>query len=151
VLLQRPRTQDMLFAVVQVPAVLPRFVSLPDPLSSPLEKGGARGVSLVALETVIRLHLPDLFPGMELERATLFRVTRNSEYEIDDDEVEDLIKTIEEEIRKRRRGFAVRLEIEADAPPEVSGFLMQALDLDPSDLYPVPDFLDFTGFFQIHG
>ena len=148
VLLRRPRNQDRLFAVVQVPAVLPRFVSLPDAPSAPLDK---RGVSLVALETVIRLHLPDLFPGMQLEHAALFRVTRNSEYEIDDDEVEDLIKTIEEEIRKRRRGFAVRLEIEADAPPEVSNFLMQALDLDASDVYPVPDFLDFTGFFQIHG
>jgi polyphosphate kinase len=141
VLLQRPRSQDRLFAVVQVPAVLPRFVSLPS----------ERGVALVALETVIRQHLPELFPGMQLESATLFRVTRNSEYEIDDDEVEDLIKTIEEEIRKRRRGFAVRLEIEAGAPPEVGNFLLQALDLDMSDVYTVPDFLDFTGFFQIHG
>ncbi len=75
------------------------------------------------LETVIRLHLPDLFPGMELDRDTVFRVTRNSEYEIDDDEVEDLLKTIEEEVRKRRRGAAVRLEIEADAPAEIEQFL----------------------------
>ena len=78
--------------------------------------GRARATSSSPLETVIRLHLPDLFPGMELEHATVFRVTRNSEYEIDDDEVEDLLKTIEEEVRKRRRGVAVRLEIEADAP-----------------------------------
>ncbi|MCS7045219.1 MAG: RNA degradosome polyphosphate kinase, partial [Gemmataceae bacterium] len=131
VLLRRPRAQDKLFAVVQVPAVLPRFVALPTD----------RGAAFVALETVIRLHLPELFPGMEIDRAVLFRVTRNSEYEIDDDEVEDLIKTIEEEIRKRRRGFAVRLEIEADAPPEASGFLMQALDLEPNDVYTVPEFL----------
>jgi polyphosphate kinase len=141
VLLQRPRTPDRLFAVVQVPAVLPRFVSLP----------ADKGHSLVPLETVIRLHLPDLFPGMLLEHATVFRVTRNSEYEIDDDEVEDLLKTIEEEVRKRRRGFAVRLEIETDAPAEVSGFLMQALDVEPIDVYSVPNFLDFTGLFQIHG
>ena len=60
------------------------------------------------LETVIRLHLPELFPGMELDNATVFCVSRNSEYEIDDDEVEDLLKTIEEEVRKRRRSFAVR-------------------------------------------
>src|SRR5262245_50688177 len=151
VLLKRPRNQDRLFAVVQVPAVLPRFVTLPDASPATPEKAASKGVSLVALETVIRLHLPDLFPGMELEHSTLFRVTRNSEYEIDDDEVEDLIKTIEEEIRKRRRAFAVRLEIEADAPPEVNSFLMQALDLEPNDIYTVPDFLDFTGFFQIHG
>jgi polyphosphate kinase len=141
VLLQRPRSPERLFAVVQVPAVLPRFVSLPS----------ERGHSFVALETVIRMHLPELFPGMQLEQATVFRVTRNSEYEIDDDEVEDLLKAIEEEVRKRRRGFAVRLEIEADAPPEVSGFLMQALDLDAIDVYSAPDLLDVTGLFQIHG
>ena len=70
------------------------------------------------------------FPAWSWQHATVFRVTRNSEYEIDDDEVEDLLKTIEEEVRKRRRGAAVRLEIEADAPPEVEQFLTTALDLD---------------------
>ena len=112
VVLQRPAHAEKLFAVVQVPAVLPRFVALP----------AERGHVFTALETVIRMHLPELFPGMELEAATVFRVTRNSEYEIDDDEVEDLLKTIEEEVRKRRRGAAVRLEIEAEAPPEVEAF-----------------------------
>ena len=97
------------------------------------------------------MHLAELFPGMELERAFVFRVTRNSEYEIDDDEVEDLLKTIEEEVRKRRRGFAVRLETEADAPAEVSSFLMQSLDVDPLDVFPIPGLLDLTALFQIHG
>src|SRR5262249_18418937 len=78
------------------------------------------------------------------------RVTRDSEYEIDDDEVEDLLKTIEEEVRKRRRGAAVRLEIEADDPPEVEQFLMTALDLEPIDVYRTPRLLDLTGLFQIH-
>jgi polyphosphate kinase len=141
VLLQRPRIQEKLFAVVQVPAVLPRFVPLPT----------ERGHVFTPLETVIRLHLPELFPGMELEHATIFRVTRNSEYEIDDDEVEDLLKAIEEEIRKRRRAFAVRLEIEAGAPPEVNQFLIQALDLEAGDVYATPGLLDLTGLFQIHG
>jgi polyphosphate kinase len=141
VLLSRPRTQEKLFAVVQVPAVLPRFVPLPSD----------RGHVFTPLETVIRLHLPELFPGMDLEKAIVFRVTRNSEYEIDDDEVEDLLKAIEEEIRKRRRAFAVRLEIEADASPEVSNFLMQALDLDQADVYAAPGLMDLTGLFQIHG
>ena len=141
VLLKRPGTSEALFAVVQVPAVLPRFVTLP----------ADKGHAFTPLEAVIRLHLADLFPGMELERAVIFRVTRNSEYEIDDDEVEDLLKTIEEEIRKRRRSFAVRLEIEADAPAEVQQFLLQALDLEPQDVYPTADLLDLTGLFQIHG
>jgi len=140
VLLQRPRNQEKLFAVVQVPSVLPRFVALP----------AERGHVFAALETVIRMHLPELFPGMELIHATVFRVTRNSEYEIDDDEVEDLLKAIEEEIRRRRRAFAVRLELEADAPPEVRQFLMDSLGLEPHDIYATPSLLDLTGLFQIH-
>ncbi|MCI0376783.1 MAG: polyphosphate kinase 1 [Gemmataceae bacterium] len=141
VILHRPRSQEKLLAVVQVPAVLPRFV----PLAA--EKGSA----FVPLETVIRLHLHELFPGMQIDKANVFRVTRNSEYDIDNDEVEDLLKAIEEEVRKRRRGFAVRLEIEADAPPEVGNALVQALDLESMDVYPIPDLIDTTGLFQIHG
>ncbi len=141
VMLQRPKGIDKLFAVVQAPSVLPRFVLLPS----------EKGVALIPLESVIRLHLPDLFPGMQIEHSAVFRVTRNSEYEIDDDEVEDLMKTIEEEVRKRRRGFAVRLEIWTGALPEVSNFLLQALDLEPLDVFTIPDLIDLTGLFQIHG
>jgi polyphosphate kinase len=140
VLLNRPRETEKLFAVVQVPAVLPRFV----------HQKTDSGHVLIPLETVIRLHLPDLFPGMEIEHASVFRVSRNSEYEIDDDEVEDLLKAIEEEVRKRRRGFAVRLEIEAKANPVIGNFLMQALDLDASDVYPDDELLDLTGLFQVY-
>src|SRR5262245_3603092 len=153
VLLQRKQHDDKLFAVVQVPAVLPRFVPLPA-ASGPSPAGdgvGARGHVFVPLETVIRMHLPELFAGMAVEHATVFRVTRNSDIEIDDDEVEDLLRTIEEEVRKRRRGAAVRLEIEEGAGPEVEQFLMGALDLDPLDVYQIPGMLDLTGLFQIHG
>src|SRR6185437_9694346 len=118
VVLQRPGSSEKLFAVVQVPSVLPRFVPLPVEPGSP-----ARNV-FTPLENVIRMHLPDLFPGMEIEHDTVFRVTRNSDIEIDDDEVEDLLKTIEEEVRRRRRGAAVRLQIEVNAPVEVEQFLM---------------------------
>jgi polyphosphate kinase len=140
VLLKRPRETEKLLAVVQVPAVLPRF----------LQQKTDTGYILIPLETVIRLHLADLFPGMEIAHATVFRVSRNSEYEIDDDEVEDLLKAIEEEVRKRRRAFAVRLEIEAGADPAISNYLMQALDLDAGDVYTCDDFLDLTGLFQVH-
>jgi polyphosphate kinase len=144
VILQRPGSPETLFAVVQVPSVLPRFVALPS------EPGPTPRHVFTPLENVIRLHLPELFPGMEIEHDTVFRVTRNSDFEIDDDEVEDLLKTIEEEVRQRRRGAAVRLQIEADAPVEVEQFLMAALDLDPSDVYRHPGLLDLTGLFQIH-
>ena len=139
VVLQRPRQTEKLFAVVQVPAVLRRFVQLQ----------AEKGFAFAPLETVIRLHLGELFPGMELDHATVFRVTRDSEYEIDDDEVEDLLKAIEEEVRKRKRGAAVRLEIEADAPADVEQFLMTALNLESTDVIRVPGMLDPTGLFQI--
>jgi polyphosphate kinase len=141
VILHRPGQAEKLFAVVQVPAVLPRFVPLP----------ADKGHVFIPLETVIRMHLAELFPGMELEQSTAFRVTRNSDIELDDDEVEDLLKAIEEEVKKRRRGAAVRLEIEAGAPAELEQFLMAALDLDPIDVFRLPGLLDLTGLFQIHG
>ncbi|MFL5330053.1 MAG: polyphosphate kinase 1 [Gemmataceae bacterium] len=146
VLMKRPKHDESLLALVQVPSVLPRFVPLP---SDPSKDGQTRYV-FVPLETVIRLHLDEVFPGMTLEYDVVFQVTRDSEYEIDDDEVEDLLKTIEEEIRKRRRGNAVRLGIEAGAPPEVEQFIMTALDLEPADVYSEPGLLDATGFFQIY-
>jgi polyphosphate kinase len=141
VMLQRPGSDKRVFAVVPVPAVLPRFVFLPTD----------KGHVFTALETVIRMHLPELFPGMELDHPTAFRVTRDSEYEIDDDEVEDLLKTIEEEVRKRRRGVAVRLEIETGASPEIEQRLMGWLDLEETDVYRIPRMLDLTGLFQIYG
>jgi polyphosphate kinase len=159
VVLRRPHDDEQLFSVVQVPSVLPRFVALP--AAPPLDDGnkgigssdgtGAKGHAFTSLETVIRMHLPELFPGMSLVGATLFRVTRDSEYEIYDDEVEDLLKTIEDQVRKRRRGAAVRLELEADASAEVEQFLLTALDLDPTDVYRIPCMLDLTGLYQIHG
>src|SRR5438105_3267692 len=141
ILLKRPRDDERLLAVVQVPSVLPRFVSLP------AEKGHV----FTPLEAVIRLHLGELFPGMTIDHAVVFRVSRDSEYEIEDDEVEDLLKTIEEEVRKRKRGDAVRLELEAASSQEIEQFLIQALDLIPADVYRVPGMLDLTGFFQIYG
>lgn len=143
--LQRPRSSGSLMAVVQVPAVLPRFIALP--LQG---RPNCKNV-FTTLETIIRSHLSDLFPGMVIEHATAFRVTRNSDFEIEDDEVEDLLKTIEEEIRKRRRGMAVRLQIETSATPAVENFLVKALALDAMDVYRAKGILDLTSLFQIHG
>jgi polyphosphate kinase len=142
VVLERPKHPDKLYAVVQVPAVLRRFVQLP----------AEKGYVFAPLEFAIRLNLENLFPGMTLVHATTFRVTRDSEYEIDDDEVEDLLKAIEESVRKRRRGAAVRLEVEADAPEEVVQFLTSSLDIEAAaDVFRIPGLLDLTGMFQVYG
>lgn len=140
VMLRRPNYDEPLFAVVQVPSVLPRLTQLPT----------RRGHVFVPLETVIRLHLPELFLGMKLLHASAFQVFRDREYELDDYEIEDLLKTIEEELRKRRRGAAVHLNIEHDAPPALTQFLIRALDLEPVDVTMVPGMLDLTGLNQIY-
>ncbi|MBY0514266.1 MAG: polyphosphate kinase 1 [Gemmataceae bacterium] len=150
VTLRRPGDAEPLFAVVQVPAVLSRFVQLP---SSDPTRNGPDGplYAFTPLEDVIRQNLGDLFPGMELGASAAFRVTRDSEYEIDDEGVEDLMRAIEAQVKARRRGHATRLEIEAGAPPDLESFLTTALDLDPPDVYRLAGPLDLTGLFQIYG
>lgn len=143
VLLRRP-DGERLHAVVQVPAVLPRFVSLPS------HPGGPRHAFL-PLEDLIRTHLPELFPGMTIEHAAAFRVTRDSDLEFDDDEVEDLLKAVEEQIRKRKKGMAVRVQLEARAPAELEQFLIDRMDLDSADIFRVDGLIDMTSLFQIHG
>lgn len=164
VMLKRPDEAEPLYAVVQVPGMLARFVTLQvnagttpvrdekpsDATSSQEIRLPEYGIVLCPLEDVIRLHLSELFPGMELVDAHAFRVTRDSEFEIDD-EVEDLLRAIEDSVRKRRRGHASRLEIEGAAPPELEQFLTSALDLHPEDVIRVPSLLDLTGLFQIYG
>ena len=153
--LRRPNDAEPLFALVQVPGVLPRFTQLPavarsESAAAPTIAGGPPPeVALVPLETVIQLFLHELFPGMELQDAVPFRVTRDSEFEIED-EVDDLLRAIEENIKQRRRGHAVRLEIEAGASIAVEQFLTASLDVDPTDVFSVPGLLDMTGLFQIH-
>ena len=165
VILRRPGDSDPLYAVVQVPGVLPRLVQLPgvEPADEVRRSGAvdaadalaprptilSAGIAFAPLETAIRLHLGDLFPGMDILGAVGFRVTRDNEFEIEDD-VDDLMRAIEENIRQRRRGEAVRLEIEADAPADVEQFLMAALGLGPADVTRVPGMLDLTGLFQVH-
>ncbi|MBU6294454.1 MAG: polyphosphate kinase 1 [Planctomycetes bacterium] len=143
VLLRRP-DGERLHAVVQVPAVLPRFVALPAATDGPRH-------AFLPLEDLIRTHLPELFPGMTIEHAAAFRVTRDSDLEFDDDEVEDLLKAVEEQIRKRKKGMAVRVQLESRAPAELEQFLIDRMDLDSTDIFRVEGMIDMTGLFQIHG
>jgi len=141
VMFRKPGETEPWFGVVQVPAVLPRLVQL--------ATTDARTAAFAPLEEAIRLHLGDLFPGTSIEHVVAFRVTRDSEFELDED-VEDLLRAIEENVKQRRRGHAVRLEIEAGAAPEIEQFLMAALDLNTEEVTRAPGMIDLTGLFQIH-
>ena len=107
VMVRDPMRHKERFARVKVPPLLPRFVGLPD------------GERFVALEQVIALHLPTLFPGMEIASHHFFRVTRDADLDLDDDEAADLMAAVQAElVRKRRKGRAVRLEVGPDMSPD---------------------------------
>jgi polyphosphate kinase len=130
-----------LFAVVQVPAVLDRVVLLP---------GSPERVRFVLLEDVIAAHLGTLFGGFRVLGHTVFRVTRNTDLTIDEDEAEDLLQTIEEHLRLRMRGDAVRLEISEAADERFVQLLVGALDLYDRDVYRVLGPVDLTVFLALH-
>jgi polyphosphate kinase len=114
-------------AVVQVPRVLPRVFRVPSP------DGGARTYVFVA--DVILWQLAELFAGAAILDHTAFRVTRNSNLYVDEEEVENLLDAIEQELRKRRRGDPVRLEVRAPVGERLRQELLEVLDLLPNDLY----------------
>jgi polyphosphate kinase len=126
--------------VVPVPSVLPRLVEIPD-----------HGRSFLLLEDVIARHAAQLFPGMPIDGCWAFRVTRNWDLSIDEEEAEDLLVTIEREVRRRDRGSAVRLEIAAGAEQQMVDYLVRALKLGTADVYRpegplnIPDLLPLLG------
>ena len=113
-------------AVVQVPRVLPRLVRLPR---------GEEEESYVFMGHLIGHYLADLFPGTTILGFWHFRVTRNSELYIDEEDVGNLLSAVEAELHNRRRGAAVRLEVDHDCPGAIYHFLLETLDLTPDDLY----------------
>ena len=137
VVVNDPVTGEHRFARVKVPNLLPRFVVMPD------------GERFVPLEQVIASHLDVLFPGMEPGTHYAFRVTRNADLTVEEEEADDLLETIELELRRRRFGRAVRLEIDADASPEILELLTEELDLEPSDIYMCNGPLDLGGLFGL--
>lgn len=116
-------------ALVQVPRVLPRLVKLP-------EKAG-RQQDYIFLDEAISAFLDELFPELKIVGSWLFRVTRNSELYIDDEEVANLLSAVENELQNRRKGDAVRLEVARDCPAEIRADLLKRLRLTEDDLYEI--------------
>ena len=126
-----PDTGERRFARVKVPPVLPRLWEV--------------GVqTYVLLEQIIAANLDILFPGMEVVEHHLFRVTRNADLSIEEDEADDLLMAIEEELRKRRFGKVVRLEVERSMPHATRALLQRGLSLENHDVYEISGTLDLT-------
>ena len=116
-------------AIVQVPRVLPRLILMPR------GRGEDEPWDYIYLSALIKHHIADLFPGLILDGVHAFRVTRNSDLYIDDEEAENLLRSIEVELRRSSRGDAVRLEVEADCPKDFRELLLEFFDLGELDLY----------------
>jgi polyphosphate kinase len=142
VVLQNPGTEKEHFARVKVPPLLPRFVLIPNP-----EKN--EGVRYVPLEDIIGEFLGLLFPGMTVLQHHNFRVTRNEDLEVDEDEGENLLLALEKELLRRRFGPPVRLEVADDMNLQVLELLIRELDISTQDVYTLPSPLDLTGLRDI--
>lgn len=128
-------------AIVQVPTILPRFVRLPA-----LAHAKYR---FALLEDIIRTRLESLFPGYTLVRVYGFRVTRNADIDIAEDEADDLLQVIEDEVRKRRWRSPVRLEVSKDMPDSWQRYLRATLNLDTRDVYHIPYYLTASDFMEL--
>ena len=134
-----PMTGVRRFARVKVPPLLPRFVALPD------------GERFVPLEDVIAAHLDRLFPGMEIVANHAFRVTRDADVEVEEDEAGDLLEAIQSVLRRRRRGASsVRLEVDETMTPEVLSLLRRELDLEEAEVYVTPGPLDLAALWSLY-
>ena len=136
------------FARVKVPPLLPRFVRIPGGEPNSLNNGIV-DVRFVPLEDIIGQFLGELFPGMEVLQHHTFRVTRNEDLEVDEDEGENLLVALEKELLRRRFGPPVRLEVADDINPQVLELLMRELDINDDDVYHLPRPLDLTGLAEI--
>jgi polyphosphate kinase len=135
---QDPSTGERRIARVKVPAVLPRFVVMPD------------GERFVPLEQVIAAHLETLFPGMSIGEHYAFRVTRNADLALEEDEADDLLVAIEMELRRRRFGRALRLEVGADMTDELVELLATELEVVADGVFRVVAPLDLSGLWGVY-
>ena len=136
-------TDELEFAAVQVPSVLSRIVRLPD-----TEEGKTR---IILLEEVIRRNMPKLFLNYDIVCAYPFRLMRNADLSIDEDEAEDLLKEIEKQLKKRQWGQAIRLEVEAGIDDRLLNILENELELESNEIYRIDGPLDLTFLMKVYG
>lgn len=122
--------RNIKFAIVQAPRILPRIIHLPADISPSKD-------SFILLTNIIQLYMPHLFSGLEVLGVHSFRLTRNSNLYIDEDESQNLLESIEQELKTRHYGDVVRLEVTNECPPAVVSFLSKYLDLPKEDIYRV--------------
>ena len=128
---------------MKIPPTLPRFV--------PVESAPPGARWFVLLEDLIAHHLDALFPGMEVRETYLFRVTRDADLDLQEDEADDLLEAIESELQRRRFGEPVRIEVERGIPEYMRDLLLEALELSETDCYEVDGFMALRDLWSVIG
>ncbi len=148
VIVRNPASGKELFARLKVPDLLNRLVSVDGPRAGTVPGRVAR---FIPLEEVIAQHLDQLFPGMEIVEHHTFRVTRNEDLEVEEDDAENLLQAMEKELLRRKFGPPVRLEVATDINPSVLELLVRELDVEEPEVYALPAPLDLRGLSIIGG
>ena len=148
VILRNPRSGKEHFARIKVPDSLPRLIQVPGRELDAADK--AAGCAVIPIEIVVGQHLDHLFPGMDILEHHLFRVTRNEDLEVEEDDAENLLKAMEKELERRRFGDCVRLEVEDTISSFTRRYLVRALGLKGDDVFELPAPLDLTCLNQLH-
>ena len=139
VVVRKPDSDQELFARVKVPSNLPRFV----------EAAQYEAKRFIPLEQVIIANLSELFPGMEIKDYYTFRLTRNADLELEEEESENLLASMEQELLRRKFGPPVRLEVDSSIQPELLRTLMEELGIREQEISRYPEPLDLTGLFRV--
>ena len=137
------------FAMVQVPSVLPRIIELPERADRDGDGKNVRPVIL--LETVIERNIEKLFSNYEVLSTASFRIMRNADFDLDEDEAEDLLEEMRKQLKLRKRGEVIRLEIEEKADRTLTGILKKELDVSNDDIYEIGGPLDLTFLMKMYG
>lgn len=148
VIVRNPTSGKELFARLKVPDLLDRLISVDGPRAGTMPGRVAR---FIPLEEVIAQHLDQLFPGMEIVEHHTFRVTRNEDLEVEEDDAENLLQAMEKELLRRKFGPPVRLEVTTDINPSVLELLVRELDVDGPEVYALSAPLDLRGLSIIGG
>ena len=136
IMVRDPKSGEERFARVKLPQTFPRFFQLPD------------SFTFVSIEEIVSANLPRLFPGMEIVQCHAFRVTRNADLSVDDEDADDLLVAVEMELRRRRFGKAVRLEIPEAMSSDLVALLIDELEIDAEDVSRHASFVDLTALNQ---
>lgn len=140
VILKGSSKEEKKIAVVQVPRILPRFVPI---------HTSSQHYDFILMEHLIEEHIDTLFPNMKVVSVEEFKVTRNSDMEISEAEADDLLKLIEKELRKRRLGTVVRLEVSKKIDADTRAFLKGVLNLEEHDIYDIDEYLNIVDFMEL--